>query len=94
MVSVIIKNEFSIICSRGEKVSEPGSQKFFWVASFAENFPENISTFWDNSVYSTYKLQLLYFIYTVHTIKHLHPFKYLTEINYFTHPCDQNEVKW
>jgi hypothetical protein len=43
------------------------NQKFFWVESFAENFPENISTFWDNSVYSTYKLQLFYFIYTVHT---------------------------
>ena len=43
------------------------SQKFFWVESFAENFPEKISTFWDNFVYSTYKLQLFYFIYIVHT---------------------------
>jgi hypothetical protein len=45
---------------------ESSSQKVFWVESFADNFPENISTFWDNSVYSTYKLQLFYFIYTVH----------------------------
>jgi hypothetical protein len=31
-----------------EKVSEPGNlvpRNFFWFESFAENFPENISTF-------------------------------------------------
>jgi hypothetical protein len=58
----------STVCQGWKKYRNLGtsSQKCFWVESFAENFPENISTFWDNSVYSTYKLQLFYFIYTVH----------------------------
>ena len=44
---------------------EPSSQKFFRLESCAENFPENISTFWDHSVYSI-GIFLLYLAYILH----------------------------
>ena len=85
----------NIVSSGAEKVSEPGNlvpRKFFELRVLQKIF-QKIFQHFEITLFTqltSYNYSTLFTLYTLTSAA----FKYLTEINYFTHSCHHNEVKW